>query len=53
MQRRLTEEAKQLAVKEEAFYSEMEEFESSSLQQVKSPSRVLAGTRRRGESAHT
>ncbi|XP_075881587.1 coiled-coil domain-containing protein 180 [Nelusetta ayraudi] len=35
VQRRLTEEAKQLAVKEEAFYSEMEEFESSSLQQVR------------------
>lgn len=34
-QRRLTEEAKQIVVKEEAFYSDMEEFESSSLQQVK------------------
>lgn len=35
LQRRLTEEAKQIVVKEEAFYSDMEEFESSSLQQVK------------------
>lgn len=35
VQRRLTEEAKQFAVREEAFYSEMEEFESSSLQQVR------------------
>lgn len=34
-QRRLTEEAKQIVMKEEAFYSDMEEFESSSLQQVK------------------
>lgn len=43
VQRRLTEEAKQLAVKEEAFYSEMEEFESSSLQQVKTPSHKETG----------